>query len=325
MQRINTEGGTDVSDLKYMALKRLLKSRGVEDSMVDAKPGVPSLVLLGVRSGALTREEAKEAERTEKSDKEEADVRKVERKFVAASEAPPKVPEPFTVRIQPDEGPEQLVDVVPEDDVEEVASSVCNGPGVVTFAGERITGTFKANGLEESCRLTFFKARGSFTDDTLRDAVKKWCDESTHEEALSEFGDIGDWDVSRVTNMKELFLYQVKFNDDLSGWDVSSVTDMKYMLSGAEAFDQSLDMWDVSSVTIMAYMFSGAKAFNQSLAGWDVSSVTTMQAMFWNAVAFNQSLAEWDTSSVDLMVDMFQYAKAFKYKKPRGAPGCRYY
>ena len=39
------------------------------------------------------------------------------------------------------------------------------------------------------------------------------------------------------------------FNKDLSKWDVSAVTDMRNMFSDASAFNQDLSKWDVSAVT----------------------------------------------------------------------------
>merc|ERR1712100_522199 len=38
-------------------------------------------------------------------------------------------------------------------------------------------------------------------------------------------GPIGDWDVSRVTDMRNMFYGASKFNQNLSKWDVSRVTD----------------------------------------------------------------------------------------------------
>ena len=38
-------------------------------------------------------------------------------------------------------------------------------------------------------------------------------------------GDLSKWDVSSVTNMKDMFSYAEIFNSDLSKWDVSSVKD----------------------------------------------------------------------------------------------------
>jgi len=59
-------------------------------------------------------------------------------------------------------------------------------------------------------------------------------------------GNISHWDVSRVTNMKELFRFKPGFNDDISAWDTSNVTDMEYMFSGARAFNQPIGEWDIS-------------------------------------------------------------------------------
>ena len=42
-------------------------------------------------------------------------------------------------------------------------------------------------------------------------------------------GPIGQWNVSRVTNMSRLFLSQRSFNGDISNWDASQVSDMSYM------------------------------------------------------------------------------------------------
>ena len=40
--------------------------------------------------------------------------------------------------------------------------------------------------------------------------------------------DIGDWDVSNVTNMEGIcFLDATAFNQDISRWDVRKVTDME--------------------------------------------------------------------------------------------------
>ena len=55
-------GGTDVSDLKYMKMKQLLKDRGVDPRAVDSCAGVPSLVVLGQKHGVLSPPEVKEME-----------------------------------------------------------------------------------------------------------------------------------------------------------------------------------------------------------------------------------------------------------------------
>ncbi len=122
---------------------------------------------------------------------------------------------------------------------------------------------------------------------------------------------IGNWDVSSVTNMWLMFKTAKVFNQDIGDWDVSSVTDMGTMFSEARAFNQDIGDWDVSSVTNMMSMFSTAFVFNQDISDWDVSSVTDMTTMFSNAHAFNQDIGDWDVSSVTKTNSMFQATRAF--------------
>ena len=134
-------------------------------------------------------------------------------------------------------------------------------------------------------------------------------------ENLSFNEDISGWDVSNVTNMKDMFSYAPNFNQPLDKWDVSNVTDMTYMFSYATKFNQPLDKWDVSKVTDMTYMFAGwlqsETPFNQPLNNWDVSNVTSMFCMFSFATKFNQDISKWDVSNVKDMGSMFRDAHNF--------------
>merc|ERR1719201_1280984 len=80
-------------------------------------------------------------------------------------------------------------------------------------------------------------------------------------------GPIGDWKVSDVTDMKDIFYGASAFNQDLSKWDVSAVTDMRTMFADASSFNQDLSNWDVSKVTDMEEMFLRASSFNRELRG----------------------------------------------------------
>jgi len=123
-------------------------------------------------------------------------------------------------------------------------------------------------------------------------------------------GAIGNWDVSTITNMEGMFLGADSFNQALNEWDVSNVTNMSFLFFSADNFNQALDQWDVSNVTTMQSMFLGT-AFDQPIENWEVSNVTSMEAMFAANDAFNQPLEMWNVTSVTNMTGMFRDAEVF--------------
>jgi surface protein len=125
---------------------------------------------------------------------------------------------------------------------------------------------------------------------------------------------IGDWDVSRVTDMSELFENKSNFNENINNWDVSNVQNMDGMFSEATSFNQPLNNWDVSNVQGMNSMFSEATSFNQPLENWNVSNVERMAGMFLGATSFNQPLNNWDVSNVQDMPEMFYRATSFNQR-----------
>ncbi|GIS52563.1 MAG: hypothetical protein Ct9H90mP28_2790 [Paracoccaceae bacterium] len=145
----------------------------------------------------------------------------------------------------------------------------------------------------------------------LVEAIDQWLNESTRVEATGKYGgDIGVWDVSKVTDMSNLFKNNTTFNENISGWTVSKVTNMNSMFYNAQSFNQPLG-WDVSKVTNMYAMFFQASSFNQSLNSWNTGIVTNMQYMFQDATSFNNNISGWDVSSVTLMNAMFKGATSF--------------
>ena len=130
-----------------------------------------------------------------------------------------------------------------------------------------------------------------------------------------KYGAIGNWDVSRVTDMKEMFYMgrgsYNKFNTDISKWDVSRVTDMMRMFTGTTSFNGDISKWDVSRVADMAYMFASTKAFDGDISKWDVSRVTYTMWMFKAAKSFNGDISKWDVSRVTNMNGMFFGATSF--------------
>ena len=57
----------------------------------------------------------------------------------------------------------------------------------------------------------------------LRHIVLEWVAGSSV--IIEEYGHISDWNVSHITNMKNLF-YSTAFNSDISAWDTGAVTSM---------------------------------------------------------------------------------------------------
>ena len=97
----------------------------------------------------------------------------------------------------------------------------------------------------------------------LKLSVKGDCSKSLH-------GPIGNWVVSGVTDMSQMFLRATFFLGDISKWDVSGAKDMSGMFNQAALFNGELSKWDVSSVIDMIDMFSQAPSFNTDISKWDV-------------------------------------------------------
>ena len=131
------------------------------------------------------------------------------------------------------------------------------------------------------------------------------------EDIVKKYGEINNWDVSKVTRMSYMFEDAESFNQPLNKWDVSSVTSMYRMFLNATSFNQPLNNWNVSNVKYMGAMFQGARSFNQPLNKWNVSKVTHMFELFCSASSFNQPLDNWDVSNVEYMGGMFKGAESF--------------
>ncbi len=116
----------------------------------------------------------------------------------------------------------------------------------------------------------------------------------------------GDWDISGITNMSNLFAGASSFNNEgVITWNTSNVTNMSNTFNGGGVFNQNIGSWDTSKVERMEAMFLNASLFNQDIGGWDVSQVTDMYLMFEETANFNQDISNWDVSKVKNMGYMF--------------------
>lgn len=132
---------------------------------------------------------------------------------------------------------------------------------------------------------------------------------NTNLSAKWKFGELTD--VSKVTNMSNMFNNAPKFNFNISKWNVANVTNMSRMFWNGRQFNQDLSSWEVGNVTNMSNMFSDARKFNKSISNWNVGNVTNVKSMFNNAYVFNQPISNWDVGNVTNMNNLFWNAKEF--------------
>jgi len=125
------------------------------------------------------------------------------------------------------------------------------------------------------------------TGDELRAAANRYFthDEKARTAIAERYGPVERWDVSKVSDMQEVFMdlsweYRRKhFNPDLSRWDTSSATAMDDMFSGCFKFNANLSRWKTSWVTTMCSTFFSCKDFKADLSGWNLSSLQCNNGM----------------------------------------------
>ena len=118
--------------------------------------------------------------------------------------------------------------------------------------------------------------------------------------------DISDWDVSKVTNMINMFKSATAFDQCLTGeWSESTASKTNMFIGSSkiasptntkdqlkDAIDgwisipttncRHISTWDTSKVTDMSFLFEDIdedekEDFNADISGWNVSKVTNME------------------------------------------------
>lgn len=139
------------------------------------------------------------------------------------------------------------------------------------------------------------------TREELKMAIASWCDDE--EAAQKIYGDVSIWNVSKITDMNEVFS-GTKFHGDISRWDVSNVTDMSWMFEDC-TFDGDIGDWDVSNVTNMTCMFEGCRHFKCDLSEWDVSNVREMYSMFEGCRNYAEcNIDHWNVFDASMLRDI---------------------
>ncbi len=139
--------------------------------------------------------------------------------------------------------------------------------------------------------------------------------------------DVSGWVTSNVERMDDMFSATTYANPDVSGWDTSNVENMAGMFNSAEAATPvtttNENTWNTHKVTSMANMFNNTKLANPDVSGWKTSNVTTMAAMFHKSKLANPDVSTkenniWDVSNVTTMQHMFQESESATLQKEDG-------
>ncbi|MEW7278287.1 BspA family leucine-rich repeat surface protein [Aquimarina sp. 2201CG1-2-11] len=124
-------------------------------------------------------------------------------------------------------------------------------------------------------------------------------------------GQIGNWDMTDITSISNMFKDCIVFDEDISSWTFTKLESANSTFSGATAFNQDISNWDMSKVNSLASMFEDGTSFNQPIGNWTLGVVDYINNIFAGATSFNQDLSNWDFSNVYVASDMFNGATAF--------------
>merc|ERR1712176_133676 len=180
----------------------------------------------------------------------------------------------------------------------------------------------------------------AFDSKTLRHWVARYFIDPWN--VLEMFGPLSSWNTGAVTDMKRLFTYKRRFNDDISKWKTQRVTDMHEMFYQATHFNINLNKWNVKKVRNFKNMFYNATSYGYHLNSWgsfvldkhlirgvknanyytltaffgpinnwDTSAVTDMVRLFNYQDTFNENITNWNVSGVTIMAMMFRAASSF--------------
>ena len=123
--------------------------------------------------------------------------------------------------------------------------------------------------------------------------------------SLTTVPSMNEWNMSNITDMATMFFGTTLFNQDIGDWDVTSVTNMSNMF-GLSGFNQDIGAWELVGNVNLSSMFRETTAFNQDLSNWNISDVSNISRMFYFAVAFDQDLGNWNVGSVTTAVQLLE-------------------
>lgn len=135
------------------------------------------------------------------------------------------------------------------------------------------------------------------TEEELSDIIKQLLEER------GSNANLNDIDVSKITDMSNLFSSFDIRNIDISKWDVSNVEDMSSMFYNCYNLESIGDIskWDVSNVTNMNFMFFHCYYLESigDISNWDISNIKDAHGMFEQCKKLSQigNLFKWKNKS----------------------------
>ena len=124
-----------------------------------------------------------------------------------------------------------------------------------------------------------------------------------------------EWDLTRVTNVANMFFGCTVFDADLSKFKIHTINNggassLSSLFYNCQSFNNGgnpdIANWDTSNVTNLTQTFYNCDSFNQPIGSWDTSNVTSFQNTFYSANIFNQNLGNWDTSNATTFYRFFR-------------------
>lgn len=164
-------------------------------------------------------------------------------------------------------------------------STVSAGDGLVIFFG----GAQLITSIQTVVDDTNIIIANNWTGDVIAGGIKAI--------SKSPFGTkpLTSWIMKKGTTTSSMFNGARAFNQNIGNWDTSKVSNMQNMFLNAIVFNNGdLNVmnhhplaWNTSSVASISNIFNNARAFNQYIGNWNTSKVTATNNMFTGAYTFN--------------------------------------
>jgi hypothetical protein len=144
-----------------------------------------------------------------------------------------------------------------------------------------------------------FSTQGSpLTDAQFKEATWDYVQDTGA--ATTKWGDIGDLDVSGVTDFSFAF-----------SWNRNQVGGSFWPSGNPKAttfVGTAISKWNTASATTLEGTFDGASEMNADLTGWKVGNVVKLQNTFYGASKFTGTgIDTWDVAKVTTLERTFEY------------------